>query len=374
MRAQPLAHTGRADRARHADQPRAPDHSRTTRPLFFAARGAARPMTHVGHAPNRAPEWWRNTTWGRRLLAFSRDECERMMRKRSDDCPWNRTTAAKAGRRLDNVLALWRGFSSNVDMHCGGIEINSANVTKCRNCRCVDPRPMNAGLPAAAAYFLEKLALCRLQRCARSCNGHLHFQKLLSWNDQRLTLVSRYAGMPLVRDAVTDGKNALFHRARITRSAAYHRLPPPSSQFACMRRQLIDAGVIHMDFTCKNIFYLNGALSLGDFDMALVDDFPSKLVRVAGNPPRSNWPIAWWRLSNATDGTSSSCFKRPPLPAVNVSSHPQLAPVARSWLHNLTVRAAYRAAKARLQYAADHAADKVRPASSVLHEPPHSVG
>lgn len=55
---------------------------------------------------------------------------------------------------------------------------------------------------------------------------------------------------------------------------------------------------------CKNIFLSDsGLLTLGDFDAALIDGFPEKLVHPYGNPPRSDHRVAWEHLN------ASRCFR-----------------------------------------------------------------
>lgn len=60
-----------------------------------------------------------------------------------------------------------------------------------------------------------------------------------------------------------------------------------------MQRQLQDAGVVHLDISCKNVLVKDGALTLADFDAALVDGFPGRLLQPWGNPARSDQPQRW---------------------------------------------------------------------------------
>jgi len=154
-----------------------------------------------------------------------------------------------------------------------------------------------AGLPSAAAYYLEKLALCRLSRCVRPCGGRpTYFPRVLSWDDRTLALTTHNEGDALATDMYSKAPS--FRYSDVELSAHRHGALPPAGQFACMRQQLRDAGVVHMDLGCKNLFLKDGMLTLGDFDAALVDlpeqrRFPHPLVRPWGNPPRSDMPRFW---------------------------------------------------------------------------------
>jgi len=253
---------------------------------------------------------WQSTAWGRHLINFAFDEC-RQGTKDQRGCPWNTTSAfgplehpeirssnsawldrnRSSGRRQRRLVE--RGFSSVADLRCGDIKINKATVTKCSLCKCVRPAETSAaGLPSAAAYYLEKLAMCRLRRCVRPCEGRRSlFPRLLSWNDAHLQLVTSNEGRPLAADL--HSRKRSFTLAKVAEAARRRGLPPPLQQVHCMQRQLQDAGVVHLDVGCKNVLVKDGALTLVDFDAALVDGFPGRLVQPWGNPARSDKPQRW---------------------------------------------------------------------------------
>ena len=270
-------------------------------------RGVGPPGRHAGVA-----ESWRNTPWGKHLIAWADGEC--VLDRSSEGCPWKRHERPERRRLIElhgrsSNTSGWRGYSSMADNRkCGQISINRHNVTKCTNCHCRERVPTASGLPADAAYFLEKLALCRLRRCARPCAGRdLYFPLLLTWNDLRLTLVSRFEGRPLATDVVA--RKLLFDLDDVERAAGAFRHAPVRTQVECMRRQLLDAGVVHMDVGCKNIFMSGdavptGSLTLGDFDAVLVDGFFVNLVHPWGAPPRSDAGRTWDWLN------TSPCFRR----------------------------------------------------------------
>lgn len=212
-------------------------------------------------------------------------------------------------RRLQDITQ--RAVSSLVDYRngCGKIRINSHNVTKCTNCKCSDHRLTAGGIPVEAAYFLEKLALCRLQRCAQPCGArNTSFPRLLEWDDARLKLVSSYEGAALATD--WSGSNVRFDHASIAAAARAHGFTTPRKQFECMRRQLREAGVIQLDVSCKNIFVRkDGALVMGDFDMAQVDGFPPRMTCKRCN--RSDHDETWDLLLKSNGARPwGACFRR----------------------------------------------------------------
>ena len=262
-------------------------------------------------AGHRSLTAWRSTAWGRHLIDFALDECRRGAEDQRG-CPWNTTRAPgplehpeisssisswldrsrSSGRRRRRLFEL-RAFSSVADRRCGDIKINRDNVTKCSLCKCLRPDETSAtGLPSAAAYYLEKLAMCRLRRCVRPCEGRQSsFPRLLSWNDAYRRLVTSNEGRPTASD-IYDKKRA-FTLAKVAEDARRRGLPLPLQQVDCMQRQLQDAGVVHLDVGCKNVLVKNGALTLVDFDAALVDGFPGRLLKPWGNPARSDQPQRW---------------------------------------------------------------------------------
>ena len=262
-------------------------------------------------AVHRSLTTWRSTTWGRHLIGFALDECRRGAEDQRG-CPWNTTRAPGPLEHpeISNSISRWlnhsrssgrhhrrlfelRGFSSVADRRCGDIKINQDNVTKCSLCKCMrSDETSAAGLPSAAAYYLEKLAMCRLRRCVRPCEGRQSlFPRLLSWNDAHRQLVTSNEGLPSASDM--HSKKRSFTLAKVREDARRRGLPPPLQQLHCMQRQLQDAGVVHLDVGCKNVLVKNGALTLVDFDAALVDGFPGRLLQPWGNPSRSDKPERW---------------------------------------------------------------------------------
>ena len=262
-------------------------------------------------AVHRSLTTWRSTTWGRHLIGFALDECRRGTEDQRG-CPWNTTRAPGPLEHpeISNSISRWlnhsrssgrhhrrlfelRGFSSVADRRCGDIKINQDNVTKCSLCKCMrSDETSAAGLPSAAAYYLEKLAMCRLRRCVRPCEGRQSlFPRLLSWNDGHRQLVTSNEGRPLASDMHSKKRSVTL--AKVREDARRRGLPPPLQQLHCMQRQLQDAGVVHLDVGCKNVLVKNGALTLVDFDAALVDGFPGRLLQPWGNPSRSDQPQRW---------------------------------------------------------------------------------
>ena len=274
------------------------------------------------HRSSSSQTSWRSTTWGRHLIGFALDECERGAREDQRGCPWNtpspapgplddpiikrsisswlNRTRSSGGRRRRRLFEL-RGFSSVADTRCGDIKINQHSVTKCSLCKCTRHETSAAGLPSSAAYFLEKLAMCRLRRCVRPCEGRPSlFPRLLRWDDARHELVTSNEGSPLATDIKGDKRR--FTLAKVIGDARRRGLPPPLQQVHCMQRQLDEAGVVHLDVGCKNVLVKDGALTLADFDAALVDGFPGGLVKPWGSPARSDQPQRW------VPGLRDECF------------------------------------------------------------------
>ena len=243
---------------------------------------------------------WRHTDWGRHLIGFALDECRRGAEDHRG-CPWitARSSSSSSSKSISSTslrrrrLLELRGFSSVADLRCGDIKINRDNVTKCSLCKCKREETSAAGIPSAAAYHLEKLALCRLRRCVRPCGGRQSwFPRLLSWNDKHRQLVTSNAGVPSTATDIYGHKKS-FSLVNVTDDARRRGLPSPPQQVHCMHQQLQDAGVVHLDITCKNLLVRDGALTLADFDAALIDGFPGPLLHPWGNPSRSDQPQRW---------------------------------------------------------------------------------
>ena len=117
-------------------------------------------------------------------------------------------------------------------------------------------------------------------------------------------MVSSFDGGPLATDI--HGHNLKIDRVNAEFLAMRHGLRPIDEQFDCMRQQLKMASVVHFDVGCKNIFFKNGAVTLGDFDAATVKGSMASRVHPWGNPPHSDNPKIWEQLKNRTNG---ACFR-----------------------------------------------------------------
>ena len=156
-------------------------------------------------------------------------------------------------------------------------------------------------------YFLEKRALCRLERCAISCAGRDdYFPRLLFSNDSMLRLVTSMGGSALSLDAASKIAEYTLAELHLDEAAV-------QQQFECMLQQLARARVVHFDITCKNVFARSAppraaSLTLGDFDSSSVDDEPQRAWDA-----RTHKPILWGQ-SNLNPQVwrtlQSRCFKR----------------------------------------------------------------
>ena len=113
-------------------------------------------------------------------------------------------------------------------------------------------------------YYLEKMALCRLERSSSPCAGRRqYFPQLLGWDDATLELFMTNAGQPL---AGAHGENK-------------RHLPwsQYSEQFSCMQRLMHAANVVHYDLMAKQVLAKRDSrgamqLTLTDFDESSVDE------------------------------------------------------------------------------------------------------
>ena len=159
------------------------------------------------------------------------------------------------------------------------------------------------------------------------------FPRLLRWNDAHFLLVSRFAGSPLGMDVA--GWDLPNTYAQVAADARRNGLATPEEQFKCMRKQLKMAGVTHLDMGCKNIYLHEGALTLGDFDAALVDGFPAERLHQKSRPPHSDEEWIWRNLKQrdaewANPTPSGLCFRHaqavvPPVPGAAVFAQDQTA-------------------------------------------------
>jgi hypothetical protein len=206
------------------------------------------------------------------------------------------------GRALSSVMhpPKARGYSSMVsDSLKGRIRILHDRVIKQ-----FDP---NTALHPER-YFMEKRALCRLERCATPCASRgSYFPRVMDWNDARLALVLSMEGSPLT---VKVEDIAPFY----TRSDLRLNGSDVDSQFRCMQEQLARARVIHYDVQCKNLFakFVPGReaalLTLGDLDASSVDGEPTRTT----DHRRRHAPLGWNRCSlnqQVWAWKAAACFK-----------------------------------------------------------------
>ena len=315
--------------------------------LIRRTRSPRLDMKNHGACANK--ETWCSTDWGRKLVSKARQECLAVATDNAHEatlagsCPWQVSQASSrdaqptGGRRLLSApqsQARWeRAYSTTTDgsQSCGCISRNGEEVTKQMNCRCIQGKPVSAsGLPASAAYFVEKLALCRLQRCVRPCGGRTsYFPQLLDWNDTLTMLVMSYEGQPL---AIGPFESPMkFDYLKLASIAKKRGLLRPEGQLKCIAKQLEEAGVVHLDLGCKQLVARDGKLTLGDFDSALIDGLPSRILKLmpyhAGRSDHKNRS----RLYCWSDGTSSSHRQHT---AATVTAHSTQYTTARSTQHS----------------------------------------
>lgn len=157
-------------------------------------------------------------------------------------------------------------------------------------------------------YYMEKRALCRLERCATPCAGRTsYFPRLIQFNDAALTLVISMEGSPLT--VKVDDIVPLYHKWEDLRLNGTN----VEQQFTCMRDLLAKARVIHYDVQCKNVFakLVQGValLTLGDFDASSVDGTPTRTT----DRRRHHAPLGWNRCSlneQVWTWKAEACFKR----------------------------------------------------------------
>ena len=154
-------------------------------------------------------------------------------------------------RSLPSRRVRSRSRSKN-EKHGGAISLNSTHVVK---------RLRSGG---GLNYYLEKMALCRLERSSSPCAGRRqYFPQLLGWDDATLELFMTNAGQPL---AGAHGENK-------------RHLPwsQYSVQFSCMQRLMHAANVVHYDLMAKQVLAKRDSrgamqLTLTDFDESSVDE------------------------------------------------------------------------------------------------------
>ena len=159
--------------------------------------------------------------------------------------------AVPRNRSLSSRRVRSRSRSKN-EKHGGSISLNSTHVVK---------RLRSGG---GLNYYLEKMALCRLERSSSPCAGRRqYFPQLLGWDDATLELFMTNAGQPL---AGAHGENK-------------RHLPwsQYSVQFSCMQRQLALVNVVHHDLMAKQVLAKRDSrgamqLTLADFDESSVDE------------------------------------------------------------------------------------------------------
>lgn len=127
-----------------------------------------------------------------------------------------------------------RAYSSNA-AHGGYVHVHASHVSK------------HFDVNRSANYYREKLALCRLMRCASECaNRSSYFPQLLHFDDQTLTLSMTSEGRPLATDARDNAKTLRLINTSLTRDDV-------KTQLRCIREQLTQARVVHFDMMCKQV-------------------------------------------------------------------------------------------------------------------------
>ena len=134
------------------------------------------------------------------------------------------------------------------------------------------------------------------------------------------------AATPAPGQQPTNGKSPTAKRpftrsSDVAMEAELRGLGPPEQQFECMRQQLVMADVVNLDMGCKNIFYKDGSLTLGDFDAARVGGFPEAIFPRASTPrsdSRGFWTLLRTDVNQPRDPRFpwGLCFKRGEHPAV----------------------------------------------------------
>ena len=283
-------------------------------------------LTHWLHELNRTTHYECSIDSSRRRLSAAEDTAAAALRVVQD--------MQRAFSSLETVAQ--RAFSSAADARtrCGSLVVGRNNVTKSQG-RCGSighSAHLGAqGIPTSAAYLLERLALCRLQRVALSsepCGGRRsYFPQLLSSDDDSLSLTTSYEGVPLGSPLAPplsmNGRGADTSTRptydELASSARRRGLGSPRVQLACAARQLAAARVVHLDMWCKNVLVRDGAITLIDLDMARIDGrFPPPDVKfkteLSGSlaPPRSDRAADWERILTSCLGANRTSWASDP--------------------------------------------------------------
>lgn len=206
-----------------------------------------------------------------------------------------------------------RGYSSKADTLGGSIRISASNVTK----RFMPIRGVSPSTTTVLTmqYYAEKIALCRLERCAKPCGvlGRKHyFPRLLRHSDSARSLMMSFEGQALATDVGSLHHVLTLEEANLTPSLWLEQL-------RCMREQLTRARVVHLDVACKNIYFrpvrarngtrsfTTGLLTMGDLDNSQTDANSSSYQRKERSSANM---VVWKKIGNQTKGCLSDHTSR----------------------------------------------------------------